>query len=193
MSWTEAMDRAPRLLVFAGPNGSGKSSITVKIPPVGLYVNADDIKRARGCTDLEAAQEAEQIRHLLLSNKKDFTFETVLSTPRNLDLLRQAKAAGYQIKAVYVLTKDPAVNMERVRQRTAAGGHDVPEDKIVSRYHRSLRNLAELVRIADQTRVIDNTGEPPELICEVNGDSVRIIEGTHWKKKEILALLSLKK
>ena len=78
-------------------------------------------------------------------------------------------------------------------RRPAAGGHDVPEDKIVSRYHRSLRNLAELVRIADQTRVIDNTGELPELICEVNGDSVRIIEGTHWKKKEILALLSLKK
>ena len=93
MSSTDAADRAPRLLVFAGPNGSGKSSVTVKIPVVGLYVNADDIKRVRGCSDLEAAQEAEQIRNLLLAARKDFTFETVLSTERNLELLRQAKQA----------------------------------------------------------------------------------------------------
>ena len=192
MSSTDAAERAPRLLVFAGPNGSGKSSVTVKVPVVGLYVNADDIKRVRGCSDLEAAQEAEQIRNLLLAARKDFTFETVLSTERNLELLRQAKQAGYSIMAVFVLTKDPAVNVLRVRQRTAAGGHRVPEEKIRSRYQKSLANLAALVRIADRTCVLDNTGELPELICEVKQDHVRIRENHYWKKNEILALLAEK-
>lgn len=190
MSLIEAPDTAPRLLVFAGPNGSGKSSITVKVPTVGVYVNADDIKRARGCTDLEAAQESEQIRNMLLARQKDFTFETVLSTRRNLDLLQNAKQSGYQIKAVFVLTKNPAVNVERVRQRHEAGGHDVPEDKIVARYYRALGNLPALVRIADMTWIVDNTGSIPELICEVDGDHVRVMEGTCWSKKEILDLLS---
>ena len=98
----------PRILVFAGPNGSGKSTITKKIPICGIYVNADEIKRITRCTDLEAAQEAEQIRLSLLSAHKDFTFETVLSTDRNLALLRQAKEMGYEIQAVFILTNDPA-------------------------------------------------------------------------------------
>lgn len=192
MSSTESTERAPRLLVFAGPNGSGKSSITVKVPVVGIYVNAGDIKRIRGCSDLAAAQEAEQIRRILLAARKDLTFETVLSTARNLDFLRQAKQVGYAIQAVFVLTKDPAINVARVRQRVAAGGHGVPEEKIISRYQKSLGNLSELVRIADRTRVIDNTGELPELICEVEQDRVRILENIYWRKEEILALLARK-
>ncbi len=57
----------PRILVFAGPNGSGKSTITRGIPICGVYINADDIKRISNCSDLEAAQEAEQLRELLLN------------------------------------------------------------------------------------------------------------------------------
>ena len=90
----------PCLLVFAGPNGSGKSTITRNIPLCGLYVNADEIKRISGCTDLEAAQEAEQLREALLASGKDFTFETVLSTDRNLNLLERAKEKGYRLQGL---------------------------------------------------------------------------------------------
>lgn len=179
----------PQLLVFAGPNGSGKSTVTKGLPIVGLYVNADEIKRVSGCSDLEAAQEAEKIRHILLDGRQDFTFETVLSTDRNLELLRQAKDAGYEIHAVFVLTCSSDINVRRVQERVLSGGHDVPEEKIRSRYIRSLKNLSRLVRIADRTRVIDNSGTEPALICEVNGGTVRIWETEHWTKKAILGLL----
>ncbi|MFR1480266.1 MAG: hypothetical protein ACLSB9_33640 [Hydrogeniiclostridium mannosilyticum] len=59
--------------------------------------------------------------------RTDFSFETVLSTARYLNLLQQAKVAGYQIAALFVLTRDPEINVSRVRARAAAGGHDVPE------------------------------------------------------------------
>ena len=180
----------PRILIFAGPNGSGKSTITKGIPICGIYVNADDIKRISHCTDLEAAQEAEQIRQMLLKSHKDFTFESVLSTDRNLKLLQEAKEQGYEIHAVFVLTNDPYINVERVKYRTKAGGHDVPEEKIISRYERSLRNLSKLVRIADHTRVIDNSGDKPHLICEVLEQQITIWETPQWSKKAVLRLLS---
>ena len=189
MSSENSSGNRPRLLVFAGPNGSGKSTVTKGLPIVGIYVNADDIKRISGCTDLEAAQEAEKIRSILLEGKQDFTFETVLSTDRNLELLQRAKDAGYEIQAVFVLTCSSDINVRRVQERVRNGGLDVPEEKIRSRYTRSLKNLAKLVRIADRTRVIDNSGTEPSLICEVVGTSVRIWETEVWPKKAILSLL----
>ena len=188
MSLTEPKKK-PRLLVIAGPNGSGKSTVTKGLPLIGLYVNADEIKRVSGCTDLEAAQEAEQLRELLLARGADFTFETVLSTDRNLSLLRRAKEAGYEICVVFVLTSDVEINARRVQERAAAGGHDVPKDKIRSRYTKSLQNLSPLVRIADKTRVLDNSGAEPRLICEVEGNAVRIWDNDVWTKNAILRLL----
>ena len=188
MSLTEPKKK-PRLLVIAGPNGSGKSTVTKGLPLIGLYVNADEIKRVSGCTDLEAAQEAEQLRELLLARRADFAFETVLSTDRNLSLLRRAKEAGYEICAVFVLTSDVEINARRVQERAAAGGHDVPEDKIKSRYGKSIRNLSPLVRIADKTRVLDNSGAEPRLICEGEGNAVRIWDNDVWTKNAILRLL----
>ena len=188
MSLTEPKKK-PRLLVIAGSNGSGKSTVTKGLPLIGLYVNADEIKRVSRCTDLEAAQEAEQLRELLLARRADFTFETVLSTDRNLSLLRRAKEAGYEICAVFVLTSDVEINVRRVQERAAAGGHDVPEDKIRSRYTKSLQNLSPLVRIADKTRVLDNSGAEPRLICEVEGNAVRIWDNDVWTKSAILRLL----
>ena len=187
---TDAAQGGPCLLVFAGPNGSGKSTVTKGMPVVGLYVNADEIKRISGCSDLEAAREAEQVRELLLSQRRDFTFETVLSTDRNLDLIRRAKKAGYEICVVFVLTRDCEINVRRVRKRVLAGGHDVPEDKIRSRYAKSLRNLSLLVRIADMTRIIDNSGNEPLLICEVENKTVRIWDNDVWSKTDILNLLA---
>lgn len=190
MSLTNPEAIHPRILVFAGPNGSGKSTVTKGIPLCGLYINADEIKRISHCSDLEAAQEAELLRETLLRSGKDFTFETVLSTERNLELLKRAKEKDYEIYAIFVMTKDSSINVQRVQRRAQAGGHDVPKDKIISRYQKSLKNLSRLVRIADHTRIIDNSGELPVLICEVHGSSVTIYDNPCWSKKEILVLLT---
>lgn len=38
------------------------------------------------------------------------------------------------------------------------GGHPVPEDKIVQRYHRSLELLINAIRYSNRTYVFDNSG-----------------------------------
>ena len=85
----------PEVIVFAGPNGSGKSTITRMAKTVGVYINADDIRKASLCSDMEAAIMAEKLREDAVFKNEDFTFETVLSTERNLKLLKKAKEKGY--------------------------------------------------------------------------------------------------
>lgn len=139
--------RLPEVIVFAGPNGSGKSTITQMAKVGGKYINADDIKRTTLCTDLEVAIKAEELRENMIENKKDFTFETVLSTDRNLLLLQRAKAQGYFVRGIYVLTSNVDINVARVQVREALGGHGVPEEKIRLRYDRALAMLPRLVKI----------------------------------------------
>ena len=79
--------RLPEVIVFAGPNGSGKTTITRMAKTIGVYINADDIKKLNSCSDLEAAVKAEELREMMVEKGEDFTFETVLSTDRNLKLL----------------------------------------------------------------------------------------------------------
>jgi len=152
--------KLPEVIVFAGPNGSGKTTITGMAKTVGEYINADDIKRTTLCTDIEAAQKAEELREKMISEKRDFTFETVLSTDRNLLLLKKAKEQGYFVRCIYVLTANADINVARVSARQAIGGHGVPEDKIRSRYSKALALIPQLVEVCDILHVYDNTKEP---------------------------------
>ena len=153
-------NRLPEVMIFAGPNGSGKTTITRMAKTVGVYINADDIKRSIACSDLEAAQKAEELRELMVEKGEDFTFETVLSTNRNLKLLKKAKEKGYFLRCIYVLTEDNEINIARVRMRESMGGHGVPEEKIKSRYQKALTLIPELIEICDIVHIYDNTNVP---------------------------------
>ena len=183
------MDNTPIVLVFAGPNGSGKSTVTKGFDIIGEYINADEIKKQRNCSDLEAAQFATALREDAVKNKRDFTFETVLSSSRNVELLKNAKAAGYRIEVVFVLTADPQINVSRVAQRVKNGGHDVPKDKIIGRYHKSLDNISVMLKIADIMWVVDNSTEKAELIIYSKDSEISINETPYWNKDKIEKLI----
>ncbi len=159
---TEPLERIklPEVMVFAGPNGSRKTTIKRMARTVGDYINADDIKRTTLCSDLEAAQKAEELREKMIEERRDFTFETVLSTERNLLLLRKAKEQGYFVRGIYVLTADADINVARVSVRQALGGHGVPEEKIRARYRKALDLIPKLVKVCDILHIYDNTVEP---------------------------------
>lgn len=155
-------NRLAEIIVFAGPNGSGKSTLTRLLRPAHIeYINADDIKRALNCTDLYAAQYAEEQRNQCLKSGNDFCFETVASTSRNLMLLQQAKNKGYFIRCYFVLTGNSDINVLRVKSRVVQGGHDVPENKVRSRYIKSLANVQQIVSLADVCHIYDNSLQYP--------------------------------
>ena len=84
-----------------------------------------------------------------------------------MEFLRKAQALGYRTYLYYVSTIDPIINENRVRIRVNAGGHNVPKDKIYSRYYRSLNNLSEAIKFTNRAYIFDNSNEENNLIAEI--------------------------
>lgn len=114
-----------------------------------------------------ASVAADFIRQKLLETKTGFTFETVMSSPDKVALLQKAQQHGYRTYLYYVATEEPEINISRVRYRVKMGGHPVPEDKIVSRYFRSLDLLREAIRHANRAYIFDNSGTELVFVAEI--------------------------
>lgn len=183
--------KKPEIIIFAGPNGSGKSTFTELLKPPIDYINADEIKKSLKCSDLEAAQLAEKQREEHLNNREEFCFETVMSTERNLKLLRRAKAKGYFIRCYYILTTDPMINVYRVKSRVEAGGHDVPKEKIISRYDKALELVKQVVEVSDICHIYDNSEERPFRIFKKRKSEYFYETCEDWHKEDIKFLTGI--
>lgn len=185
------LSKKPEIVVFAGPNGSGKSTFTELLKPPIDYINADEIKKNLKCSDLEAAQLAEKQREDHIAEMKEFCFETVLSTERNLTLLKRAKEKGYFIRCYYILTADPMINVYRVKSRVESGGHDVPEDKIIARYDKALALVKELLPVCDICHIYDNSEDKPFRILKKRKDEIYYDVCDDWYLEDIQALSNI--
>ncbi|MFL5342835.1 MAG: hypothetical protein ACJ8F7_22095 [Gemmataceae bacterium] len=105
---------------------------------------------------------ADFLRRRLLAGSVSFSFETVMSEPGKVGLLRDAQNLGFKTYLYYIATEDPAINISRVQLRVAQGGHDVPRDKILPRYQRSLDLVRDAIRHTDRAYFFD-TSEPKAL------------------------------
>lgn len=104
-----------------------------------------------------ASVAADFLRRKLLEKRVSFSFETVMSSPDKVALLEKARALGYRTCLYYIATEDPAINVARVQARVNLGGHNVPEDKIVSRYARSLDLLLPALKHTNRAYLFDNS------------------------------------
>jgi predicted ABC-type ATPase len=151
----------PQLVVLAGPNGAGKSTfydIFLADSPLP-FLNADQFAAETGVDSLEAARLLDAIRQRMIEDKLGFITETVFSDPygAKLDMLRQAVGAGYDATLVYIGIASAELSARRVDQRVARGGHDVPRDRISSRFERSLHNLSEAIAFVPTVELYDNS------------------------------------
>lgn len=176
----EAVTAEQRVLIFlAGPNGSGKSTFFDEyLEDLGLpYVNADVLARrlrdalpgsSAGEVERRAFGEAEAIRGAFLEAGISFCTETVFSDPYSakVEFLQRARAAGYTVFVVFIGLDSPQLSIGRVKQRVATGGHDVPDEKLISRFPRTLSNLRGAVLLADEAFLFDNSSfrEPYRLV-----------------------------
>jgi len=178
------MDR-PVLFVLAGVNGAGKSSVGGHLlRQAGLvWFNPDTFAReliaATGCGQTEANATAwqEGLRRLdeALANGQNYAFETTLGG--NTIAARIAAAARtHDVLLWYCGLSSPALHIARVKDRVAAGGHDIPEAKIHERWQTSLQNLIALLPQLARLQVYDNSAQAgagdvipdPLLIAEMD-------------------------
>ena len=174
------LDRRPVIVALAGPNGAGKSTFHhAHLEEAGLrFVNADVLSCELRIGPYEAAKVADSLRRELVKQRESFIFETVFSDPAGdkLAFLKDAAAAGYTVILCFIGISGPATSEQRVAMRVSQGGHDVPTDKLQTRFPRILANLRSALRELPHVWVFDNDDlrHPFRLVTVyANGHPVR--------------------
>lgn len=159
--------KKPVFIVLAGPNGSGKSTLAqfLKTHEWGrdtLFLNADFIAEEFGSWNDEACvrrAQAECIKrlHQAIREHRNIMYESVFSHESKIDIVNKALQEGYFCRFFFISTESPDINLERVSIRVSESGHDVPQEKIKSRYQRSFMNAAVAMRMVQRGYCYDNS------------------------------------
>ena len=154
------LDRRPLIVALAGQNGAGKSTFYhAHLRLAGLrFVNADVLAQALKINAYEAANVADSLRRELVRQRESFVFETVFSDPvgDKIGFLREAAAAGYTVVLCFIGISGADVSEQRVAMRVTQGGHDVPMEKLESRYPRTMANLKTALIEIPYVWIFDN-------------------------------------
>ena len=183
------------IYIISGPNGAGKTTASYTVLPKILqckeFVNADEI--ARGLSPFNPESVAIEAGRLMLKRISDllqrnesFSIETTLSSRSYFRLVEKAHSQGYDVTLLFFWLKSPQQAIERVAERVAKGGHDIPKDIIVRRYWEGLDNLFKIYMPIVDTWILVNNSETPRLIVATGGkDQTTIIkDNKHFKTIE---------
>lgn len=105
--------------------------------------------------------------HDCVEKNESFAFETTLSGKGYIKKINDWKAQGYEVIICYL--KLPAIELaiERVKNRVAEGGHNVPEHIIRRRFAKSWDNFQTIYKaLVDHWIVFDTSEKIPLIIDE---------------------------
>ncbi len=172
-----------RILVLAGVNGAGKSSLLGMLlqHDGATWFNPDAFTRQlveRGWplqdANATAWQEGTHRLRAAMADNRDYAFETTLGANTIPKLLREA-CQQHEVTVWFCGLESIELHLQRVAERVANGGHDIPEEKIRQRYDSSRLNLIELLPHLTTLHVYDNSRPPdaegqvePLLVLEVD-------------------------
>ena len=111
---------------------------------------------------MQSAKYCTALRIDCLENKKSLIFETVFSSLEKLNFINDAKQKGFFVRLFFVGTNHPSINAGRIALRCLNGGHEVPINKIISRYSKAIMNCSVIASLVDRLYVYDNSIEDQE-------------------------------
>lgn len=162
------------IFVLAGCNGAGKSSIGgVALLDSGVrFYNPDEAARkimaanahlnpppTIGEVNAAAWSQGRTLVERAIDQHLDFAFETTLGGQTMTELLERAAGEGLAVHLWFAGLENVKLHVQRVCQRVARGGHDIPHEKIVERFDSGRRNLVRLLPRLASVRVYDNSAE----------------------------------
>ena len=174
------------LYIISGCNGAGKTTASYTVLPEILdcreFVNADEI--ARGLSPFNSESMAIEAGRLmlkrieeLLEKEETFSIETTLATKSYINLVRRAQAKGYSVKVLFFWLNSPELALQRVAERVAKGGHNIPEPVVRRRYVAGIRNFFRLfMSEVDYWDIYDNSGYPAIQVASGGKDEETIIK-----------------
>jgi len=194
----------PVLILIGGINGAGKTTFFYQqikpfLEKYGRhypFVNADEMERVKypnkvGQHSLEMAKLAVKIRNQYLEARQSFVTETVFSHESKNQLIYDAQKAGFEVILNHLQVSSAELAYKRVQDRVGAGGHNVPKEKVFSRYDRTIVNIQKASITADHTYVWDNSrqsghqGITHQFVMMMNkGEIVKLSSNTpSWAQK----------
>lgn len=180
----------PKLYIISGCNGAGKTTASYTLLPEMLecreFVNSDEFAKSLSPFDPSAASVAASRYmlmkiHYMLDHNYDFCIETTLATRSLLGIIQQAKAKGYQITLLYFWLNSPELAISRVKDRVAAGGHNIPDETVRRRYKTGLSYFFETyIPVSDKWMLLDNSKSPFTVVAEGNGPVTCILNNEKY-------------
>ena len=170
------MSNLSKLYIIAGCNGAGKTTASFTILPEILgckeFINADEI--AKGLSPFQPESVAMQAGRIMLARMDEllqkgeiFAFETTLATKSYKQKIEWAQANGYEVTLLFFWLDSPNIAKERVAQRVAEGGHNIPLETIERRYYNGIANLFTIyINMVDICYIFDNSEGRKELIAQ---------------------------
>lgn len=133
-----------------------------------ILLDEDDFRfrTAGAVTTYTVSLIANFAQEAMIEAGQSFSQETVFSHPGKVDALRRARSHGYRTYLYFVATETPAINAFRVKSRVQKGGHSVPVEKILSRYKRSIRQIASALPFLSRAYFWDNSGSDFRFLAE---------------------------
>ncbi len=178
------------LYIIAGPNGSGKTTFAKKFLPKYCthFINADLI--AQGLSPFSPVIAAMKAGRLVLKEIEEmsekgvnFAFETTLSGKTYLSLLNKLKTKGYRTHIFFLWIPNSNLALERIKDRVAGGGHNVPAVDVRRRFHRSIDNFFKVYEpLLDTWMLYDNSESEPRLVAEKINREVSVKDEGLFKK-----------
>ena len=179
------------LYIISGCNGAGKTTASYTVLPEVLhckeFVNADEI--ARGLSPFNPESVAIEAGRLMLQRIEDllvkdesFSIETTLATKSYINLVRRAQVKGYTVRLLFFWLNSPELALQRIAERVAKGGHNIPEPIVRRRYVAGICNLFRLfMSEVDSWEIYDNSEYPAVQIARGGKDDETsiIVESTY--------------
>lgn len=166
----------PKLYILSGCNGSGKTTASYTLLPDLLdcreFVNADEFAKSLSpfnpsAASITASRYMLMKINYLLGRYEDFSIETTLATRSLVKIIEEAQSVGYEVTLLYFWLNSPELAIKRVRDRVAAGGHNIPDNVVRRRYVMGLQYFFETYRpICDNWILADNSKSPFTVVAE---------------------------
>lgn len=157
----EFLNKRPIIVAIAGPNGAGKTTFyNIYLKRSALrFLNADVLVREMYLGEYAGAELAAALRYALVEQRESFIFETVFSDPvgDKLQFLKRASDLDYTVVLCFIGLANAKQSEDRVDLRVSQGGHDVPREKLVARFPRTLANLKAAFHQLPSVFVFDNS------------------------------------
>lgn len=168
------MGTETKIVIIAGPNGAGKTTFAVEFLPneagCPIFINADLI--AAGLSPFSPEVAAIRAGKIMLSEIKthvkkrnSFAFETTLSGRSYARMIPEWQVTGYRVKLIFLSLPIVEMAIDRVANRVAQGGHNIPKDIIKRRFQSGFKNFDSVYKpLVDEWILYDNSQEKPIFI-----------------------------